>query len=363
MNRRKVLLGGLAAVAAGGAAAWAVSRQMGSMAGYDQAVAALRAPMAGADLAELIRYATLAANSHNTQAWSFHATADAITLSPDLSRRTPVVDPDNHHLFVSLGCAAENLSLAAAAVGRAGEVTFNPAGGSTVNFAMGRGQGTDQGLFEAIPLRQSTRTLYDASPVTAQELADLAAAAQVPGVDVVLLTERVQINAVRDLVVAGATAQMQDPAFVAEVKHWLRFSPRRALATADGLFSACNGAPALPEWLGPLVLNMVFTAKAEAAKYASQIDSSSGIAVFVAARDDAAHWVLAGRACQRFALRATALGMKHAFVNQPAEVAGLRGDLAGLVGLSGRRPDIVMRFGRGPAAAFSARRPVSDVTI
>ncbi|MGH1559991.1 hypothetical protein ACRAWD_24530 [Caulobacter segnis] len=31
----------------------------------------------------------------------------AIEILPDLSRRTPVVDPDDHHLFVSLGCALE----------------------------------------------------------------------------------------------------------------------------------------------------------------------------------------------------------------------------------------------------------------
>ena len=71
--------------------------------------------------------------------------------------------------------------------------------------------------------------------------------------------------------------------------------------------------------------------------------------------------MLAGRACQRFALQATALGLKHAFLNQPIEVPALRPELAALVGLQGRRPDIVMRFGRGQDMPFSARRPVSAV--
>ena len=59
-----------------------------------------------------------------------------------------------------------------------------------------------------------------------------------------------------------------------------------------------------------------------------------------------------GRACQRFALQATALGLTCSLLNQPDEVPGLRADLASLAGLPGRRPDIVMRFGRG-AALFS----------
>jgi hypothetical protein len=69
----------------------------------------------------------------------------------------------------------------------------------------------------------------------------------------------------------------------------------------------------------------------------------------------------AGRACQRFALQATALGLKHAFINQPVEVAALRPQLASLLGMPGRRPDIVMRFGYGPTLPFSPRRPVEAV--
>ncbi len=72
---------------------------------------------------------------------------------------------------------------------------------------------------------------------------------------------------------------------------------------------------------------------------------------------------MAGRACQRFALQATALGLKHAFINQPVEVASLRPELATLVGLPGRRPDIVMRFGYGPTLPYSTRRPIGSVII
>lgn len=38
--------------------------------------------------------------------------AGQIEILPDVSRRTPVVDPDDRHLFIGLGCAAENLALA-----------------------------------------------------------------------------------------------------------------------------------------------------------------------------------------------------------------------------------------------------------
>jgi hypothetical protein len=179
----------------------------------------------------------------------------------------------------------------------------------------------------------------------------------VPGVDLVIVTERNEVNRVRDLIVAGNSEQMADAAFVRELKTWLRFSPRQALESSDGLFSASSGSPALPAWLGPHMFDWVFRASAENDKYARQLRTSAGVAVFVSEHDNKDHWVRVGRACQRFALQATALGLKHAFVNQPVEVARLRPELAALVGLPGRRPDIVMRFGYGPTLPYSARRP------
>ncbi len=329
---------------------------------YNASVAATRARLAQhPQLRDLVRYATLAANGHNTQPWRFQVAADLIRILPDMSRRTPAVDPDDHHLFVSLGCAAENLALAVRARHRQGEALFSEANGGSVVFAFGDGSAPEPLLFDAINRRQSTRADYDGRPVAAADLQALAMAANTPGVDLVLITDRSQINRVRDLVVAGNSAQMAAPAFVRELKSWIRFSPRQAMASADGLFSATSGSPVLPAWLGPNLFDVAFKADAENDKYARQIASSAGLAVFVSERDDKEHWVRAGRACQRFALQATALGIKHAFVNQPVEVARLRPELAALVGLAGRRPDLVMRFGYGRALPFSARRPPEAV--
>jgi Nitroreductase family len=362
IERRQVLIGGGGLAIAGVAAGYVGIRQMGSMAQYNESAAATRAALAEQpETADFMRFASLAASGHNTQPWRFRASARKIEILPDLTRRTPVVDPDDHHLFVSLGCAAENLSIAASARGRPGYLSFNGAGDASVDFMFDQGTPARSALFDAIPRRQSTRAEYDGRQVSTSDLKALTAAAAVPGVNLVLTTERTKIERVRDLVVAGNTAQMTDPAFVAELKRWLRFSPSVAMETGDGLFSAASGSPALPNWLGTRAFDWVFTPIAENDKYTRQIASSSGIAVFVAEKEDREHWVLAGRACQRFALQATALGLKHAYINQPVEVARLRPELASLIGMPGRRPDLVMRFGYGPPLPYSARRPVRAV--
>ena len=94
---------------------------------------------------------------------------------------------------------------------------------------------------------------------------------------------------------------------------------------------------------------------------AAKIASSAGLAVFVGADASAANWVQVGRACQRLALKATSMGLKYAFLNQPVEVASIRPDLAAIIGMPGRRPDLVMRFGRGAELPFSARHSINEV--
>ncbi len=127
--------------------------------------------------------------------------------------------------------------------------------------------------------------------------------------------------------------------------------------------SATTGNPNIPGWLGQRAFGWLFTTKSENDKYARQIRSSSGIAVFVGQTADKAHWVEVGRCYERFALQATALGIRNAFVNQLIEMAETRPDFASAMGLAGQRPDLVVRFGRGAAMPQSLRRSVSAVQV
>lgn len=312
-------------------------------------------------LRELVRYATLAPSSHNTQCWKFQLGHDEIVLRPDLSRRCRAVDPDDHHLFVSLGCATENLVQAAAASGLYGDVRFDSAGGGSIRVALRPMRPSASALFGAIPLRQSTRAAYDGTRVPPATLAMLERAGRGRGVHVSLHTARPRIEQILNFVLHANTAQMSDPAFIAELRGWIRFSDAQAVATRDGLFSRASGSPSIPPWIGNAVFKLVFTAKGENDKYARFIRSSAGIAVFSSDASDKEHWVEVGRCYERFALQATALGIRMAMVNQPVEVASIRGSFAGAVGILAGRPDLVVRFGYGPAMPRSLRRPVDAV--
>jgi hypothetical protein len=358
VSRRNVIRTGLS-LAALGAIGYGLWPRMD---GYREEVEQQRLLLsADPGLKDLIRMATLAANGHNTQPWTFRLRDGQISILPDFTRRTAVVDPDDHHLFVSLGCATENLVIAAAARGRGSEVVIEAGAEPQVDILLSSAQPGGQELYQAIPLRQSTRSVYDGQQVSTGDLAVLEAAAREEGVSVRFFTEPADRDAILDFAIQGNSAQMDDPAFVRELVAWLRFSPARAVETGDGLFGACSGNPVLPEWIGPTLFGLVFRKESENDKYRDQIRSSAGIAVFVGVRADPEHWIRVGRSFQRFALQATALGIRNAHVNQPIEVPSIRPEFARWLGMPDARPDLVIRFGRAPAMPMSLRRPVSAV--
>ncbi|RFF29544.1 Acg family FMN-binding oxidoreductase [Wenzhouxiangella sediminis] len=317
---------------------------------------------ASRDYRTLVHYATLAASSHNTQPWLFRLYESAIEILPDLERRCPAVDPDDHHLYASLGCAAENLLIAARAAGLEGHCTYDPKT-SGLHIRFGAAAPKRSALFDAIAERQCSRSEYDGSRLTEDELHKLEAAGQGDGVSILLITDRRRMNEVAEYVARGNSLQFDDEAWARELKSWIRFNAGEAADTGDGLYGPVMGSPAVPRWLGRLAMRFGFSAAKQNAKDRQHILSASAVAVIHSESNDKPHWIEAGRCYQRVALQATALGLKTAFINQPVEVAELRPDFARFLELGDRRPDLVVRIGRGPEMPGSLRRPVDDVIV
>lgn len=179
----------------------------------------------------------------------------------------------------------------------------------------------------------------------------------------ITLLSEAQKNAVIGYVTRGNVAQLTDRAFRDELVSWIRFNPGEAIRTGDGLSGRTSGQPALPDWLAKRIIGLVLTPKGQAETDATNIRSSAGVAVFVSRQDDKAAWVEAGRAYERFALQATALNIRTAFINQPIEVRQLRPQFESWLNLNGEHALLMVRFGHGPTAPFSLRRPIDDVII
>ncbi|MFM9881520.1 MAG: Tat pathway signal protein, partial [Burkholderiales bacterium] len=209
--------------------------------------------------------------------------------------------------------------------------------------------------------RQCSRTEYDGTELSGDELRLLEAAGRGSGVSLLLLTTSKQKEQVAEYVAAGNTTQFSDPRWADELRSWIRFNARDAMRTGDGLYGPVMGNPDVPAWLGKLFMRLAFSAKRQNQKDITHIRSSGAIAVLFSDVDDKRHWIESGRCYERLALQAAALNLRTAFINQPVEVPALRPQFAHALGIDRCRPDLVVRIGRGPLMPRSLRRPVEQV--
>ena len=317
------------------------------------------------ELLDLVAHAVMAPSGHNAQPWRFAISGNRIVIQPDLGRRLPVVDPDDHALYISLGAALENLRIAARARALDPQIRYFEAGapgGVQVELSR-RARPVASGLLRAIAERQSTRSRYDGTAVPAGALRELEKAAAEPGVQFRVFTAPHQIDAVTELVKEAARRQMSDPAFVRELIAWIRFSRKEAAAHRDGLIAPAMGMPPVPRRLGEAIMKRMLRPELEARRTEKLIRSSGALVVFIAEVNDREHWVRLGRSFERVALTATTRGIRHAHVNMPCEVIELRKQFQDYLGLGMEQPLLLLRIGYGRLMPRSPRRPLPDVLI
>lgn len=310
----------------------------------------------------MVRLAALAPSGHNTQPWLFTAIGSEIRISADPTRRLPVVDPDDHALYISLGCALENLVISARHFGIAPRAALpNEPGREYISVTLEQGlPEEDHALFDAISVRQSTRCRYDGRPIPSEHLKRLESAATQESVGFRLFTGRQDIETLVGFVEEGSRAQFEDRAFVDELVSWIRFNSNEARAFGDGLWSAAMGLPGMPRWLGRLVMTRFVKPKSEARRQSGLVRSSSALALFTCESNDIRGWINVGRSLERVLLTAACLGIRHAHVNMPCEVPEVRRRMAREMGLAAE-PLLLLRLGYSKPMPRSLRRPVEHI--
>jgi hypothetical protein len=117
-----------------------------------------------------VRAAILTANPHNTQPWLFKVTGSSIELYIDTKRNVGALDPYLREEHIGIGCALENLMLAAAANGYEATVTLLPGKLGAIpaepklellaRVDLATGKREESELYDAIPRRHTNRSAY-----------------------------------------------------------------------------------------------------------------------------------------------------------------------------------------------------------
>jgi hypothetical protein len=315
-----------------------------------------------ADCLFMAEQAVKAPSGHNTQPWLFKINSDNIEIHPNFEKSLPVVDPDNRELFISLGCAAENLCIAASQKGYEPKVSIAASGVITVDLVKNAAVKADV-LFAQIAKRQTNRSEYDGKRISPDTLNILKETPKEAGANIRFYANgTAEFAAITDFVVRGNTAQMNDTNFVRELKSWMRFNKKHSGKTNDGLSYAVFGAPNLPMFIVKPIMSGHLNGKTQNESDTKRMRSASHFALLTTQSNSVEEWINLGRTLERFLLKSTELGIAHSYFNQPNEVKGLSVEMADVSGVSDY-PAILLRVGYGATQPYSKRKAVKEVMI
>lgn len=312
-------------------------------------------------LLKILKYAAKAPSGHNTQPWIFKPGNDTITVLPDFTRALPVVDPDNHALYISLGCALENLIIAANEFGFKTETEFTgDERQPQIVVKLSAAPVTDKpGLLGYIAKRQVTRGKFKPEKVPQSLLSELFE--ETEGVHVRLFLSEEETESLIPYIIEGNSHQFSNKEFVNELVSWIRFSEKEVMTKGDGIWSASMGLPATGRFLGKIIMKNFVSAGSEEKRLRKLIRASAGFALFMVEKNDPVHWIKLGQSFQRFGLIATKNNISHAHLNMPCEELQVREKMIRDFSLQDLTPLLLIRFGYSEPMPYSFRRNLSNM--
>jgi nitroreductase len=304
-------------------------------------------------LAFLLNYAQLAPSSHNSQPWQFSVQDSEIHLYPDLDYWLKVADPEQRELYISLGCALENLLIAAEHFRLGYQVSFFSDRDATqhfasVTFAEDRpiSNVRDAALFKAIQQRQTNRQAFLPRLIPKEELLQIKAAWLEKDLHLHFIANIEQKRQLARMVKAADKTLFANPDY------------RRELAETLGEGAFGNKWP----WsrLTQFIVQRFNLGSRIGKQNAQHLMSAPVLVVLSSRSEDAIEQIKIGQLYERIALTATKLGLSVQPLSQILEIPSQRQQLASLLPDSDLLPQHFFRLGYTSRLTSSTpRRPVA----
>ena len=369
MHRRMFLFG--ATVVAAGGAIWKAEEGGVFSAGQGPAYAPWtnwreqkEGPLA------LVAAAILAASPHNTQPWIFRVGAHRIELLADTHRNLGPFDPFLREMHVGLGCALENLALAASANGLSSQIELI-ANSPVAIIHLTPGPQQESELYNAIPHRHTNRRAYDVSKAV-KDLPTI----EDSEVRLFVFTSDADRMKFGEIVVKATERIVADAEMMRSSEQWTHLRWNEVQEHKDGVTLDAAGINTPLLTIAKMFPSLANDAGGQTwLKQTREVHAvSAPLFGMLAVRDryDRKLCMRVGRVWQRLHLWATSQGLAAHPLNQPIEVADREKSLgqspaqeavlASLIGDASWQPTFGFRLGwpTGPAG-LSPRRSITEV--
>ncbi|HEY8196394.1 MAG TPA: nitroreductase family protein [Gemmatimonadales bacterium] len=306
----------------------------------------------------LLRYAILAPSPKNSQPWAFSVQGNRVHIIADVRRGQLIADPGRRELYISLGCALENLLVAAEHFGFRHGVSYFPDPGNdelavTVLFAPGGvpSYARAGATLSAILRRHNDNSVFRNAPVPDELRRRLIACCVEPELRVNLTDDRHFRRWIEALTIQADRVEFANPAFRKELGYWI----------GQGVF----GAPPLLAGLGQFAVSKIDLGETVAEQDHAILESAALLGLITTAGDSHLAHVRAGQLFERLWLTATALGVSIHPMSQTMRRPELRATVAELLPSPGWTPQHLFRVGYSSRKEqhHTPRRPLEDVLV
>lgn len=305
----------------------------------------------------VVRYALLAPSTRNTQPWRFHVEDGTVDVFLDLSCWQRIADADQREMHISIGCALENLTIAAAHFGYRTAVDCiascqHPTQVARIRFMAHEVPPPAVGdpRFDALVRRHTNHGVYDGRPLTPEDRDAMMGVTVDPGLRVDWLEDEVRRHALDALVMQADALLFARPEY------------RKELGELIG--SGAFGTPWLLATIGRFAVSHLLSASRMADSDHRAVMSAPVLGVISAHANTREAQIRVGQVLERLYLEATVRGLSLQPVSQVLQTAETRVALEALLPEPAWHPLQPFRIGyaREPRT-HTPRRSLEDVLI
>lgn len=266
----------------------------------------------------LVGFGVLAPSSHNAQPWKFKVNEHSIEVMPERKRAVPIADPKEKYLYTGLGCAIENIVVAADYFGLQPRIIYEPYGNREVaarieclfsDDANSAVIGRDH-LVHEIPKRCSNRNKYNPNKRVPEEEVSYYTALSGKGVTVVSTNDIEKRNVLAKIVTDSRVELFDDAIFRRELS---KYKKNNLTKSHVGITGITMGFPTVPSLFAPFAIKhanvLRFIEKKERELFSTYSPTHLVISV---KKETPQAWMKAGRVFQNISLRAMQRGISSA---------------------------------------------------
>ncbi len=298
----------------------------------------------------LLRYTILAPSTHNTQPWLFKVQKNICSVYFDPQLKLKYADPKSRDLYISIGCAIENLVIAAKYYGQKTEIIYSADDNvgnliATVSFEDEEDKKDLSSLIKTILHRTNARGPFIREKIDQSYIAklkDLISRWSEDGINVKIITTPAEIEKIASLTQQGMRLAHSDKNFRREMSRWIisNYSRRN-----DGMIGYSMNMPGPISLFVSKVIRFFNMGPIMGKINYLSVSTSPFVFIFTAPKPRAETWIKLGRLIERLMLELQNDGYNTSIYLASIEIGNFYQEVKKIIG-SQDDPQFVFAAGR-----------------